>query len=71
MTVTIHTEWIKLQDFLKFCGAVQTGGEAKLLIQDGAVSVNGEVCTMRGKKLHGGETISLDGKTWQVVANAD
>ncbi|MBQ7522960.1 MAG: RNA-binding S4 domain-containing protein [Oscillospiraceae bacterium] len=71
MTVTIHTEWIKLQDFLKFCGAVQTGGEAKLLIQDGAVSVNGEVCTMRGKKLHGGETVSLDGKTWQVVANAD
>lgn len=71
MTVTIHTEWIKLQDFLKFCGAVQTGGEAKLLIQDGAVSVNGEVCTMRGKKLHGGETVSLDGKTWQVAANAD
>ena len=71
MTVTIHTEWIKLQDFLKFCGAVQTGGEAKLLIQDGAVSINGEVCTMRGKKLHGGETVSLDGKTWQVVANAD
>ena len=71
MTVTIHTEWIKLQDFLKFCGAVQTGGEAKLLIQDGAVSVNGEICTMRGKKLHGGETVSLDGKTWQVVANAD
>lgn len=71
MTVTIHTEWIKLQDFLKFCGAVQTGGEAKLLIRDGAVSVNDEVCTMRGKKLYGGETVSLDGKTWQVVANAD
>ena len=67
MTVTIHTEWIKLQDFLKFCGAVQTGGAAKLLIQDGEVSVNGEACTMRGKKLRGGDTVSLRDETWQVA----
>ena len=67
MTVAIQTEWIKLQDFLKYCGAVQTGGEAKLLVQDGAISVNGEKCTMRGKKLRGGDTVSLHGKTWQVA----
>ena len=67
MTVSIHTEWIKLQDFLKYCGAVQTGGEAKLIIQDGAVSVNGEICTMRGKKLRDGDTVLLRGKTWQVA----
>lgn len=67
MTVAIHTEWIKLQDFLKFCGAVQTGGEAKLLIQDGEVSVNGEACTMRGKKLRDGDKVSLRGEMWQVT----
>lgn len=71
MTIAIHTEWIKLQDFLKFCGAAQTGGEAKLLIQDGEVSVNGEVCTMRGKKLRDGDTATLRGKTWQVSAHAN
>ena len=50
-TIQIHTEFIKLQDLLKFAGAVETGGDAKLIIQEGRVAVNGEVCTMRGKKL--------------------
>ena len=53
-TIAIHTEFIKLQDFLKFAGATDTGGEAKNLIQDGQVSVNGEVCLQRGKKLRPG-----------------
>jgi ribosome-associated protein len=68
-TVVIHTEFIKLQDFLKFCNAVETGGEAKLLIQDGQVLVNGEVCTMRGKKLRPGDRVTLDGRTWKVGGN--
>ena len=50
-TIQIHTEFIKLQDLLKFAGAVETGGDAKLIIQEGRVAVNGEVCTMRGLSL--------------------
>ncbi len=50
-----HGEFIKLQDLLKFAGAVETGGDAKLIIQEGRVAVNGEVCTMRGKKLRPGD----------------
>ena len=58
-TITITTEYIKLQDLLKLAGVVYTGGEAKLLIQEGAVTVNGEVCTQRGKKLRPGDTVRL------------
>ena len=61
------TIW-KLDSFLKFCGAVGTGGEAKIAIAEGEVQVNGEVCTMRGKKLHPGDTVTLDGESWQVAA---
>jgi len=57
--ITIHTEAIKLQDLLKFSGAVGTGGEAKILIQEGEVLVNGQVCTMRGKKLRSGDVVLL------------
>ena len=46
--ITITTEFIKLQDLLKLANLVGTGGEAKIVIQNGGVSVNGEVCTMRG-----------------------
>lgn len=53
----ITTEFIKLEAFLKFAGAVSTGGEAKNIIQDSLVQVNGEVCTMRGKKLHPGDEV--------------
>ena len=67
-TVTIQTEFIKLDSFLKFCGACGTGGEAKMAIAEGDVLVNGEVCTMRGKKLYAGDTVTLDGKSWQVAA---
>lgn len=60
-TVTITTEFIKLQDLLKFASLVSTGGEAKIVIAEGEVTVNGEVCTQRGKKLRPGDTILYDG----------
>lgn len=53
--VSISTEYIKLQDAMKFANIVYSGGEAKALIQEGEVKVNGEVCTMRGKKLRNGD----------------
>ena len=65
--IPIHTEYIKLQDFLKFCNAIESGGMAKTFIQDGQVLVNGEVCTMRGKKLHPGDTVSFLSNTWRVT----
>ena len=61
--ILIHTEFIKLDSLLKLAGLVETGGEAKLLIQNGQVEVNGEVCTMRGKKLRPGDSVTLDGRT--------
>ena len=60
--IEINTEFIKLDAFLKFSGMCETGGEAKLCIEDGLVKVNGEVCTMRGKKLRPGDTVELDGE---------
>ena len=65
--ITITTEFIKLDAFLKFANAVSSGGEAKVLIADGLVSVNGEVCTMRGKKLRPGDRVSLDGQDFEVT----
>ena len=65
-SLLIHTDFIKLDAMLKFAGLVETGGEAKLLIQQGQVQVNGEVCTMRGKKLRGGDTVTLAGRTVAV-----
>ena len=59
--IKIHTEFIKLQDLLKFAGAVETGGDAKLIIQEGRVAVNGEPCAMRGKKLRPGDRAELPG----------
>ena len=60
-TQTFHLqgEYIRLDDLLKLTGCVQTGGQAKLLIQGGGVLLDGEVCTMRGKKLRGGEKITV------------
>ena len=65
--IKIYTEFIKLQDLLKFAGAVETGGDAKLIIQEGRVDVNGEPCAMRGKKLRPGDTAVIDGETELVV----
>lgn len=65
-TVFITTEFIKLQDLLKLANAVASGGEAKERIQAGEAAVNGEVCTMRGKKLRPGDTVSFDGQEYTV-----
>ena len=69
-TISIHTEYIKLQDLLKLTHAVMSGGEGKVVIQEGQVSVNGDVCTMRGKKLRPGDTVSFGGRSWTVAAEA-
>ena len=60
-TVNITTEYIKLDALLKFAGAVETGGEAKQAVQEGQVSLNWVVCTMRGKKCRPGDVVVLDG----------
>lgn len=60
MEVTIQTEYIKLDSLLKFAGLCDTGGFAKELVQQGVVRVNGEVCTMRGKKIRSGDTVEVD-----------
>ena len=64
--ITITTEFIKLQDLLKLANLVGTGGEAKIVIQNGDVSFNGEVCTMRGKKIRPGDKVAFDGKELTV-----
>ena len=69
-TIIIHTEFIKLQDLLKFANLVESGGEAKERIQAGEVSVGGEVCLMRGKKIRPGDDVLFQGKHY-TVAYAD
>lgn len=69
-TVTITTEFIKLQDLLKFANLVESGGEAKECVQGGEVMVNGEICTMRGKKIRPGDVVVFDGEDL-TVAYAD
>lgn len=67
-TVRIDTEYIKLEALLKLAGLTGTGGEAKLRIQEGQVSVNGEVCLQRGRKLRGGDRVRLGGEELLVEA---
>jgi len=64
--VFISTEYVRLQDLLKLAGAVNTGGEAKVCVQSGEASVNGAVCTERGKKLRPGDTVSFRGRDYTV-----
>ena len=64
--ITITTEFIKLQDLLKFAGLVETGGEAKELIQAGQVQVGGEVCLQRGKKIRPGDDVLFNGDHYTV-----
>jgi len=59
--IFIDTDFIRLDSALKLADAVQSGGHAKVVIQDGEVKVNGEVCTMRGKKLRDGDTATVPG----------
>jgi len=67
VSVPIHTEFIKLEAFLKLANAVPSGGMAKNFIQNGEVLVNGEPCTMRGKKLVPGDRVRFDGAEFTVV----
>ncbi len=64
--VKITTEYIKLDRLLKFAGAVSIGSEAKELIVSGKVSVNGETCLMRGKKIRSGDIVTINGKNIAV-----
>lgn len=61
--IKINTEFIKLDALLKYASLVGSGGEAKMLIQDGKVLVNGEICTMRGKKIRSGDVVTLEGSS--------
>ena len=64
--IVIHTEFIKLESALKLVNAVPSGGQAKTLIQDGEAKVNGEVCTMRGKKLYPGDRVEFMGQRYLI-----
>lgn len=64
--VEISTEFIKLEAALKFVNATESGGMAKTVIQEGLVRVNGEICTMRGKKLYKKDTFFFDGQTYVI-----
>lgn len=66
--IAITTEFIKLDALLKFAALVMTGGEAKIVIADGMVKVNGEVCTMRGKKVRPGDTVEFGGHKVEITA---
>ena len=65
--IAITTEYIKLDALLKFASLVGTGGEAKLVISEGLVGVNGETCTQRGKKLYPGDRVDFQGCTLEVT----
>lgn len=65
-TVTITTEFIKLQDLLKFASLVSTGGEAKIVIAEEEVTVNGEICTQRGRKIRPGDVVQFNGRELTV-----
>lgn len=69
-TIKIQTEYIKLQDLLKYANLVESGGMAKECVQSGEVQVNGEVCTMRGKKIRPGDVVRFD-RQELTVAYAD
>ena len=65
--ILIHTDFIKLDALLKFAALIGTGGEAKTVIAEGLVGVNGETCTMRGKKIYPGDRVDFQGAVLEVV----
>lgn len=67
--VAITTEYIKLQDAMKLANAAETGGEAKLMIQEGQILVNGEICRMRGKKLRPGDRFICGSQAYQICTH--
>jgi len=66
-TIAITTEFIRLQDAMKLGNLTASGGEAKCLIQDGQVLVNGDTCLQRGKKLRPGDVIAFQGRQYQIA----
>jgi ribosome-associated protein len=68
--VVIETEFIKLESAMKLANILPTGGAAKAEIQDGQVEVNGEICTMRGKKLYPGDRFTYEGQTYLITIHA-
>ena len=64
--IEITTEFIRLDALLKFAAAVESGGEAKLLIQDAQVKVNGDICTQRGRKIREGDSVDVNGESYIV-----
>ena len=71
VTKKIDTDFIRLDAFLKLCDAVQTGGHAKFIIQGGEVKVNGEVCTVRGKKLRPGDEVTIEYEDGTLVLRVE
>ena len=65
-TIKIRTDFIKLDALLKYAALTGSGGEAKTVIAEGLVQVNGEVCTQRGRKLRAGDRVIFDGKTVEI-----
>ena len=65
--IKIDTEFIKLDSFLKWAAIVSSGAEAKILIQNGEVLVNGEVCTQRGKKLRTNDCITFEDVEYKII----
>ena len=64
--IFITTDFIKLENLLKLSGCMATGGQAKMVIKDGLVKHNGEICTERGRKVREGDTVEFDGKVFEV-----
>ncbi len=64
----LRAEYIRLDDLLKNASVVNTGGHAKIVIQNGEVKVNNEICTMRGKKLRAGDTVEYEGVIYNIKA---
>lgn len=65
--IKITTEFIKLDQLMKFADMVDSGGEAKMLIAQGLVLVNDEICTQRGKKIRPGDEVEFDGQNYQII----
>ncbi|NLV49207.1 MAG: RNA-binding S4 domain-containing protein [Clostridiales bacterium] len=70
-SIFIATDYIKLDSLLKFAGFADSGGGAKVLVQNGDVSVNGEICLMRGKKIHSGDTVETSGVRINVLKESE
>ena len=65
--IEINTEFIKLDSFLKWCGAASLGSQAKMYILDEMVKVNGEICVQRGKKIRQGDIVEFNGEKYRVI----